>query len=77
MRSSNSLNELALLALRSPNEMKQRGLLAIVMMLRSTAAIIDHFRYGENLSIWYEREIQPRLVGLHNLQISVTETDRP
>jgi hypothetical protein len=75
LRSTNATGDAAFLSVRAPHQMAHRAFMAARIMLRSTRVMIDHFRPGENLSSWYQREIRGKWLALGNLQVDVNEVD--
>jgi hypothetical protein len=65
--------EAAFLAVRSPLQMPHRAALATHIMLRATRQMIEHFRNGEDLSTWYNREVSARWHSLRQLHVNVVD----
>jgi hypothetical protein len=72
LRPGDAPGEAAFLAVRSPHRMPHRAFLAARIMLRSTRLMINHYRHGEDLTAWYNREVRERWQALANLQRTVT-----
>ena len=71
LRAGAQPGEAAFLAVRSPHNIQHRAALAVGMMVRSTRQVIGHFRHGEDLSAWYNREIRGGWNDLRRLRVNV------
>lgn len=56
-------------AVRRPDELQQVAQISAVLLLRAIRQVIHKFRDGENLEIWYLREVKPLLDRLSSLRI--------
>ena len=58
-------------SVRNPEDIKNAATYAISFLLRSTRAMIAHFRDGEDISRWYLSEVRPRWDALMSTQITI------
>jgi hypothetical protein len=53
--------------------MPHRASLSVTFMVRATRQMIEHFRNGENLSTWYNREVRQPWQTLSELHVTTIE----
>ena len=61
---------IAINALRTPLNFQFRAQLVAVLVLDATRMILDHFRPGERIGVWYEREVRSPFLALSNLRVT-------
>lgn len=59
-------------AVRRPDELQRLALLSALLTMRAIREMIQRFRNGENLEVWYMRDVQPLWRQLVDLNIEFT-----
>lgn len=58
-------------SIRNPEEIRNAATYAVTFLLRSTRAMIAHFRAGEDITRWYLSEVKPRWDTLMHTTITI------
>ena len=53
---------------RDPRDLPEVALLACFTQLGATRLLLSFYRGGEQLQSWYQREVKPKIIALHNLR---------
>jgi Family of unknown function (DUF5677) len=69
---SDDAGRLVLDAVRRPNEIQSISQIAAIFLVKTSRAMIQKFREGENLEPWYAREVKPLMDKLLALKVTFT-----
>lgn len=75
LRSGREAGRMAFVGMRNPRHFKDLAFAAAQMMINTTRQFVEHFRPGENLSLWYERDIREPFMRLQQLRVTVNEEE--
>ena len=62
-------------SLRFPGELRQVALMGINIQLRATRVLLQHYRPGESVSAWYQRDVKPKLDVLSNSSVTFNSVE--